>query len=140
MTGLHAPISRTAGEDRPHSRPSDARSSDRRLGRSPLGGADPLARTLGRLLRPLRQAAPEAQPPGALAADAAVQALALRLDERGCASGRVTAARLDEVSRAFDRLEAKLNAILVAVTATFVSTLLGLLAYALRARPGVLGT
>lgn len=90
---------------------------------------DPLGETLGHLLRGVR-----ARPQG-VPADAAT--LAERLDERGCAVGRVTAARVDELSRAFDRLEAKLNAILVAVTATFLSTLLGLVVYALRAR-GVL--
>lgn len=165
MTGPHPPASRAAVGDYPypHPRLADSRSPQPQRnpshgdtsgagtaqqrpsrgglgpGRSPLDGADPLARTLGRLLRPLRHQGTDVQAPSVLAADAAAQALALRLDERGCASGRVTAARLDEVSRAFDRLEAKLNAILVAVTATFVSTLLGLLAYALRVRPGVLG-
>ena len=88
---------------------------------------DPLAETAARVLR--RQPSTAGS-----TADAAVAALAQRLDDKGCASGRVTAARLDELSRAFDRLEAKLNAILVAVTATFLSTLAGLVVYLLRAR------
>ena len=83
--------------------------------------ADPLADAVGRVLRPR---ATRDRPDST--ADAAVAGLAQRLDDRGCASGRVWAARQEELSRAFDRLEAKLNAILVAVTATFVSTLLGL--------------
>ncbi len=71
------------------------------------------------------------------AGDATVAGLAQRLDDKGCASGRVTAARVEELSRAFDRLEAKLNALLLAASATFLSTLLGLIVYALRTR-GVL--
>lgn len=54
------------------------------------------------------------------------RALAERLDDKGCAFGRVTAARLEDLTRAHDRLEAKLNAILIAVAGTFVSTLVGL--------------
>ncbi len=94
---------------------------------------DPLAESVTRALRRARARRAAFVPPS----DAAAAALAQRLDDKGCASGRVTAARVEELSRAFDRLEAKLNAILVAVTATFLSTLLGLVVYALRAR-GVL--
>lgn len=96
--------------------------------------ADPLAEAVAQTIAPLRARRASARPP----VDAAVAALAERLDDRGCASGRVTATRVEDLSRAFDRLEAKLNAILVAVAATFLSTLLGLVVSALRAR-GMLG-
>lgn len=98
-----------------------------------MRAADPLADALGRLLRP-RAAAKT--PAAGSTVDAAVAVLAQRLDDRGCASGRVWAARQEELSRAFDRLEAKLNAILVAVTATFVSSLIGLGTYVLRNQGG----
>lgn len=49
-----------------------------------------------------------------------------RLDDHGCAYGRVTAARLDALGHAFERLEAKLNAVLLAALGTFLSTLVGL--------------
>lgn len=87
--------------------------------------ADPLAESIGRFAR--RPATP----------DAALTTLAQRLDDRGCAAGRVTAARVDELSRAMDRLEAKLNAIMVAVAATFLSTLLGLAAAVVRSQAGL---
>ena len=61
-----------------------------------------------------------------------LRTLALRLDDRGCAYGRVTHARLEEVARGYERVEAKLNAVLLAVVGTFVSTLVGLLVYHLR--------
>jgi hypothetical protein len=61
-----------------------------------------------------------------------VHELAQRLDDRGCAHGRVTTTRLEDLSRVVDRLETKLNAILVAVTSTFVSTLVGLVIFYLR--------
>ncbi len=93
---------------------------------------DPLAEGIGGLLR--RAAARRGSD---ATVDAAVAAFSQRLDDRGCASGRVTAARVDDLSRALDRLEAKLNAILVAVTATFLSTLLGLGVVALRASVGL---
>ena len=54
------------------------------------------------------------------------RALARHLDERGCAFGRVTAARLDDLVRAYDRLEAKLNAVLLGVTGTFLTALVAL--------------
>jgi hypothetical protein len=60
-------------------------------------------------------------------AEAATRALAERLDERGCGYGRLVSVRLDEVARAYERLELKLNAVLMAVTATFLSVLAGLL-------------
>ena len=59
-------------------------------------------------------------------------ALARRLDDSGCSYGRVSAARLDAVTRAYDRLETKMNAVLMAVTGTFLSTLAGLLLYYVR--------
>ena len=86
--------------------------------------ADRLARTLRRWGR--------AQRARARAADDA-RALAERLDERGCGYGRVLGARLEEVARAHERLEAKLNAVLLAVIATFVSTMLAFVVQALRA-------
>ena len=58
--------------------------------------------------------------------------LARRLDDTGCAYGRVSAARLEHLTRAYDRLEVKLNAVLMAVTGTFLSTLAGLLLYYVR--------
>lgn len=59
-------------------------------------------------------------------------ALTRRLDDSGCSYGRVSAARLDAVTRAYDRLETKMNAVLMAVTGTFLSTLAGLLLYYVR--------
>ena len=76
-----------------------------------------------RLLRRGRRPAP---------AGRELQDLAQRLDDKGCAFGRVTSARLDDLARASERLEAKLNAILLAVTSTFISTLVGLLVFYLR--------
>ncbi len=73
-----------------------------------------------------------AQGAGASTLAASEGALASRLDERGCAYGRVCSARLDEVARGYERLEAKLNAVLLAVTGTFVSTLVGMAVYHLR--------
>lgn len=61
-----------------------------------------------------------------------VRALACRLDDRGCAYGRVTNARLEEVARGYERVEAKLNAVLLAAVGTFVSTLVGMAVYHLR--------
>ncbi len=61
-----------------------------------------------------------------------VRMLASRLDDRGCGYGRVTNARLEEVARGYERVEAKLNAVLLAVTGTFLSTLAGLAVYHLR--------
>lgn len=61
-----------------------------------------------------------------------VRSLASRLDDRGCAYGRVTNARLEEVARGYERLEGKLNAVLLAVTGTFLSSLVGMVLYHLR--------
>jgi hypothetical protein len=52
--------------------------------------------------------------------------LVRRLDDHGCAYGRVTAARLDALTRSFERLEVKLNGVLLAALGTFLSTLVGL--------------
>ncbi len=60
------------------------------------------------------------------------RSLANRLDERGCAYGRVSNARLEEIARGYERVEAKLNAVLLAVTGTFVSTIAGMIVYHLR--------
>ena len=84
--------------------------------------ADPLADTLRR----------HADARRARAGAGEVQALAQRLDDKGCAYGRVTGARLEELARAHERLETKLNAVLLGVVATFVSTLVGFLVQALR--------
>ncbi len=62
-----------------------------------------------------------------------VRILAERLDDKGCAYGRVIGARLDEVARAYERLEIKLNAVLAAVIATLASVMVGLLVQMLRA-------
>ncbi len=61
-----------------------------------------------------------------------VRALAARLDDRGCAYGRVSNARLEDLARGYERVEAKLNAVLLAATGTFLSTLLGMAVYHLR--------
>jgi len=58
--------------------------------------------------------------------------LARRLDDSGCGYGRVSAARIDHLTRAYDRLETKLNAVLMAVVGTFLSTLASLLLYVVR--------
>ncbi|MCC6175244.1 MAG: hypothetical protein IT305_08090 [Chloroflexi bacterium] len=63
---------------------------------------------------------------------ASVSELARRLDDSGCAYGRVSAARLEHLTRAYERLETKLNAVLMAATGTFLSTLAGLLLYYVR--------
>ncbi|MFN8525350.1 MAG: hypothetical protein U0821_19815 [Chloroflexota bacterium] len=55
--------------------------------------------------------------------------LTRRLDDAGCAFGRVSAARVEGLTRGYERLETKLNAVLLAVTGTFVSTLASLLLY-----------
>lgn len=73
-----------------------------------------------------------ASPPARCPGDGEVRDLALRLDDRGCAFGRVSAARLDEVARGYERVESKLNAVLLAVTGTFVSSLVGMVIYHLR--------
>ncbi len=65
-------------------------------------------------------------------ADGDVRALAARLDDRGCSYGRVSNARLEELARGYERVEAKLNAVLLAVVGTFVSTLVGMAIYHLR--------
>jgi len=61
-----------------------------------------------------------------------VRELALRLDDKGCAYGRVGVARLDDLARAYERLETKLNAVLLAVVGTFISSMVGLAIYYLR--------
>ncbi len=77
--------------------------------------------------------APVLAPVLAPAADVeSVATLARRLDDSGCSYGRVSAAKLEQVIRAYDRLETKLNAVLMAVTGTFLSTLAGLLLYYVR--------
>lgn len=73
-----------------------------------------------------------ASPPARYPGDGESRDLARRLDDRGCAFGRVSAARLDEVARGYERVESKLNAVLLAVTGTFVSSLVGMALYHLR--------
>ncbi|MBI4492150.1 MAG: hypothetical protein HY690_05095 [Chloroflexi bacterium] len=82
--------------------------------------SDPLAQAVRRWRKPAPQASHE------------LHELAQRLDDKGCAYGRVTSARLDDLVRASERLEAKLNAVLLAVTSTFISTLIGLVIFYLR--------
>ena len=102
-----------------------------------LGGSA-LARAVERWRRVLIQerpaaAGPSASPAAGTAPDAdALALLARRLDDSGCSYGRVSAARLEQVIRAYDRLETKMNAVLMAVTGTFLSTLAGLLLYYVR--------
>jgi len=72
------------------------------------------------------------EPAWSASSEHALAELARRLDDSGCGFGRVSAARLDHLTRAYDRLETKLNAILMAVTGTFLSTLASLLLYYLR--------
>ena len=92
-----------------------------RAERSPIGqGA--LARALDRWRRDARPVEPTA----------GLTELARRLDDAGCAYGRVSAARLEHLTRAYDRLETKLNAVLMAVMGTFLSTLASLLLYYVR--------
>lgn len=64
--------------------------------------------------------------------DAEVRELARRLDDHGCAFGRVSAARLEDLVRAYERLETKLNAVLLAATGTFLTSLVGIAIYTLR--------
>jgi hypothetical protein len=72
----------------------------------------------------------ERPPTAGTAADPdGLAALARRLDDSGCAYGRVSEARLEQLTRAYDRLETKLNAVLMAVTGAFLSALAGLLLY-----------
>lgn len=73
-----------------------------------------------------------AKPASGAEGPAEARALATRLDDRGCAYGRVSNARLEEVARGYERVEAKLNAVLLAATGTFVSTLVGMVVYQLR--------
>ncbi len=96
---------------------------ERHAGRRPAGhGA--LTRALDRWRR--------GSPPTERVEPAALTELARRLDDAGCAHGRVSASRLDGLTRAYDRLETKLNAVLMAAMGTFLSTLASLLLYYVR--------
>ncbi len=95
-----------------------------RGGERGLSGQGALARALDRWRR--------GAPPTERAEPAALTELARRLDDAGCAYGRVSAARLDGLTRAYDRLETKLNAVLMAALGTFLSTLASLLLYYVR--------
>ncbi|HEX2923996.1 MAG TPA: hypothetical protein VHS06_08370 [Chloroflexota bacterium] len=64
--------------------------------------------------------------------DRGIRELACRLDDRGCAYGRISNARLEDLSRGYERVEAKLNAVLLAAVGTFVSSLVGMAVYHLR--------
>jgi hypothetical protein len=105
-------------------------------GGSNEGGNSALAQALDRWRRVLRPDVWDRPAPTVAAAPAAdtetVAALARRLDDSGCSYGRVSAAKLEHMIRAYDRLETKLNAVLMAVTGTFLSTLAGLLLYYVR--------
>lgn len=97
--------------------------AERNVERRPSGhGA--LARALERWRR--------GTPPAERTEPAALAELARRLDDAGCAYGRVSAARLESLTRAYDRLETKLNAVLMAAMGTFLSTLASLLLYYVR--------
>ena len=89
-------------------------------------GEDALARALDRWRRARPSVGPTRE-----ATDELTE-LARRLDDSGCGFGRVSAAKLEHLSRAYDRLETKLNAVLLAVTGTFLSTLASLLLYYVR--------
>ena len=107
--------------------PRDARAgADRRMATGT--GALVLERALERWRR--SRSAPEADEAAKVGDE--LEALARRLDDTGCAFGRVSAARLEHLTRAYDRLETKLNAVLMAVTGTFLSTLASLLLYYVR--------
>ncbi len=104
------------------------------VGPSDAGGGA-LARALDRWRRAVRpDRHTQVSAPGAASpADVeGVAALARRLDDGGCSYGRVSAAKLEQMIRAYDRLETKLNAVLMAMTGTFLSTLAGLLLYYVR--------
>ena len=91
------------------------------------GGAGEGPGALDRALDRWRRARPgSAVPPGP---SGELVELARRLDDSGCSYGRVSAAKLEHLTRAYDRLETKLNAVLLAVTGTFLSTLASLLLY-----------
>ncbi|MGE3272413.1 MAG: hypothetical protein AB7P40_26935 [Chloroflexota bacterium] len=123
----------------PPASPHDA--SRREIARSAVAGLGGSALT--RALERWRRVLVQDRPPGGSAAGAsaagasgghaadpdALAMLARRLDDSGCSYGRVSAARLEQVIRAYDRLETKINAVLMAVTGTFLSTLAGLLLY-----------
>jgi hypothetical protein len=79
---------------------------------------------LGHAIRRWGAAGARQEPPIAAIKESAE--LLRRLDDHGCAYGRVTAARLDALNRSFERLESKLNAVLLAALGTFLSTLVGL--------------
>ena len=111
---------------------------DRRVG-GHLGGAEPgrgsgaLARVLERWRRAVTADRESARLPGVGGARSAeLGDLVRRLDDTGCAYGRVSAARLEHLTRAYERLDMKLNAVLMAATGTFLSTLAGLLLYYVR--------
>ena len=91
-------------------------------------GADALTRALDRW----RRARPTEPPHREPSSSDDLASLARRLDDTGCAFGRVSAARLEHLIRAYDRMETKLNAVLLAVTGTFLSTLASLLLYYVR--------
>lgn len=112
---------------------------DARLGQAdsdpgPADGAGDgdLVRALDRWRRARPAPGPEPSATGRSATADDLTGLARRLDDSGCSYGRVSAARLEHLSRAYDRLETKLNAILMAVTGTFLSTLASLLLYYIR--------
>ena len=106
--------------------------------RAPGAGAGAGALVLDRALERWRRSRSASGARSSRGADAAagasddLDALARRLDDGGCAFGRVSAARLEHLTHAYDRLETRLNAILMAVTGTFLSTLAGLFLYYVR--------
>jgi hypothetical protein len=97
------------------------------------GAADAADDALDRALDRWRRARPSGRParPESVSPEELAE-LTRRLDDSGCAFGRVSAARLEHLTRAYDRLETKLNAVLMAVCGTFLSTLASLLLYYIR--------
>ncbi len=102
-----------------------------------LAGLPPATGPLTRAIDRWRRAvAPDRDPPAPRAPVApesdTLTALARRLDDSGCSYGRVSAARLEQLTHAYDRLETKLNAVLMTVIGTFMSTLAGVILYYVR--------
>lgn len=95
-------------------------------------GTGALVQALDRWRRAVGPGHDAGREPAPAAGQPSLTELARRLDDTGCAYGRVSAARLEHLTRAYERLELKLNAVLMAVTGTFLSTLAGLLLYYVR--------
>lgn len=117
-------MSRPDRSDRPEQALGEGAGADRGAG-ALVQALDRWRRAVGPGHEAVREPAPPPGSPG-------LTELARRLDDTGCGYGRVSAARLEHLTRAYERLELKLNAVLMAVTGTFLSTLAGLLLYYVR--------